>query len=308
MSKFKYYWGILKEAVSESARHKIQKLSASLCFFSLISLGPMLMIIVFVSNLFWGKRAIEGTLTSQFTGIIGSKAASQIQELIKNASFNSNSFKVIISFIVLFFAATTAFNEIHDSINTIWSLKVKKGRGFKQMLRIRLVSFLIISGLGFLLLIFLIMNGLMEGFMDSLKQVFPVKSIKLVYAANVFLTLSFVALLFAFIFKLLPDAYVRWKNVITGAVFTAILFMAGKFGFTFFLSHTHMSSAYGPASSLFVLILWIYYSSLVLYFGAEFTKVHVIKTSDGIKPKDYAVTIKVVQIEMKGPGIQNDEH
>lgn len=175
------------------------------------------------------------------------------------------------------------------------------------MLRIRLVSFLIISGLGLLLLIFLIINGLMEGFMDSLKQIFPVKSVMLVYVVNIFLTLSFVALLFAFIFKLLPDAHVRWKDVITGAVFTAILFMAGKFGFTFFLSHTHMSSAYGPASSLFVLILWIYYSSLVLYFGTEFTKAYTIRTRDDIKPKDFAVTIKIIQIESNESSIQKNE-
>jgi membrane protein len=298
---------MLKDAGVGFSRHKIPKLSASLCFFSLISLGPMLMIIVFVSGLFWGKQASEGTLTTQFAGLLGSKAAGQIQELIKHASFNNNSFMVIVSFVVLFFAATTVFNDIHDSINTIWNLKVRKGRGFIQMLRIRLVSFLIISGLGLLLLLFLIFNEVAAGFRDSLREMFPSKSFSLLYVVNVIGILFVVSLLFAFIFKLLPDAHIRWKHVIPGAVFTAVLFMVGKSGLTFYLNHTHLGNAYGSASSLVVLILWIYYSALVLYFGAEFTKVHALRTSDDIKPKDFAVTIKVSQVETNASSIQKNE-
>lgn len=307
MNRVKDLWQVLKDAGNGFIKHKVPKLSASLCFYTLFSLGPMLLIIIFISSFFWGRQAIEGTIHSQIEGLIGSNAANQIQEVIKNTTISENNIMAAVGIITLIFAATTGFYEIHDSINTIWNLKVKKGRAWKRMLKTRLLSFLIITGLGILLLFFLVLNGIIEAFMGRLKEMFPEAAVVVVYIVNVSLTLLVVSLLFAFIFKLLPDAYIKWKYVITGAIFTAILFMIGKYGFTFYINQSDMGTAYGPASSLVVLILWVYYSATILYFGAEFTKAYSIKFGDEIKPKEYAVTIKVMQIESNEQSIQKNE-
>jgi membrane protein len=301
------FWQILKSAGKGFIRHKVPKLSASLCFYALFSLGPMLLIIIFISGLFWGQQAIEGSIFREIEGFIGSKAAVQIQELIKNTTISENNFMAVVGIVTLIFAATTGFYEIHDSINTIWNLKVKKGRAWKRMLKTRLLSFIIITGLGIMLLFFLIINGIIEKFMGSLRESFPDAAVVAVYIVNISLTLIIVSFLFAFVFKLLPDAYIKWKYVITGSIFTAILFMIGKYGFTFYINQTDMGSAYGPAGSLVVLILWIYYSATILYFGAEFTKAYSIKYGDEIRPKEYAVTIKVSQIESNESSIQKNE-
>ena len=283
------------------------KLSASLAYYTIFSIGPMLLVIIFFSNLFWGREAIEGKIYSQIAGMVGDGAALQIQEIIKNASITGANFTAVISFVILVVAATTAFIEMQDSINMIWNLKVKEGRGWKLMLKNRLLSFSIVTGLAFLLLVSLIINALMERFMNKLPEMFPHVSVVVVYVFNLLLTLLVVAMLFAIIFKVLPDAVIKWKDVAVGALFTAILFMAGKFCITFYISKGNLGSTYGAAGSLVVLLLWIYYSATILYFGAEFTKAYAIKYGSEIKPNDYAVTIQVVNVESSESSVQQNE-
>jgi membrane protein len=307
MKKVNDLWQVIKDAGDGFVKHNISKLSASLCFYALFSLGPMLLIIIFISDIFWGRQAVEGSIYNQIKGLIGGSAASQIQDILKNTSLSNNSFMAVVGIVTLVFASTTGFNEIHDSINIIWNLRVKKGREFKRMLKTRLLSFLIISGLGVLMILFLILNGILEGFMGNLQEMFPRGSVYLVYIVNVAVTLFIVSLLFASIYKLLPDAYIPLKYVIGGAIFTAILFMMGKYGFTLYLKLGNMSSAYGPAGSLVVLILWIYYSAIVLYFGAEVTKAYTVKFGEEIRPKPYAVTVRVIQVESNETSVQQNE-
>lgn len=295
--KIKDFWEVVKKASSEFGQHKVLKLSASLCFYTIFSIGPMMLVIIFISNIFLSQQAIEGTLNNQISGFIGSDAAMQVQELIKNTSLSNNRFIAVIGFVLLFFAATTVFTEMQDSMNTIWNLKVKTNRDWQQTWKNRVLSFFIITGLGFLVLVILIINGLLEGFMDKIHAMFPQMAIGMVYAVNLMLTLLLVALLFAFIYKVLPDIYIQWKYVIVGALFAAILFMMGKFGLTFYINNSNMSSTYSSAGSLVILLLWIYYSATILYFGAEFTKAFTLKYSTSIKPKSYAVTVKMVTEE-----------
>lgn len=303
----KNFWDIVKDAGSGFLLHKVTKLSASLGFFTIFTLGPMMFVIIYISNLFWGHQAIEGTIHTQISGVIGDAAAIQIQELIKNASISSNSYMAIIGLVALIFAATTIFTQIQDSMNTIWNLKVKSGRGWQRMLRNRLLSFSILTGLGILLLASLILNGILEGFMSKLQEVFPQVAIVVIYVVNLLLTLLVVALLFAFIFKVLPDAIIRWKDVAPGALFAAVLFMIGKFCITFYINFSNVGSTYGSAGSLVILLLWIYYSANILYFGAEFTKAYALKYGAEIKPKDYAVTIRLVEVESNEPSVQKNE-
>ncbi len=307
MNKIKGFWLLLKDAGAGFSRHKVLKLSASLAFYTIFSIGPMLLVIIFFSNLFWGRQAIEGKIYSQITGLVGDGAAHQIQGIIKNASVTGSNFTAIISFVVLIVAATTAFIEMQDSINMIWNLKVKKNTGWKLMAKNRLLSFSMVAGLGFFLLISLVINALLEGFMGKLQDMFPNVSLVVIYVFNILLTLIVVAGLFAIIFKVLPDALIKWKDVAVGALFTAILFMLGKFGITFYISKSNMGSTYGTAGSLVVLLLWIYYSSVILYFGAEFTKVYALKYGSEIKPDEYAVTIQVVNVESSESSVQQNE-
>lgn len=300
-------WQILKDAGSGFQRHKLLKLSASLGFYTIFTIGPMMLVIIFISKLFWGDQAIEGTIHDKISGLIGIPAAAQIQEIIKNASISGNNYVAVIGIITLVFAATTVFTQIQNSMNTIWNLKVKSGRGWQQMFKNRAISFCIIAGLALLLLASLILNGLLDGFMGKLQDMFPKTAIVVVYAANVLLTLLVVSLLYAFIFKVLPDAIIQWKDVAAGSIFTAVLFMIGKFCITFYINHSNISTASGSAGSLVILLLWIYYSAIILYFGAEFTKAYALKYGAEIKPRNYAVTIKIVEIESAEPSVQQNE-
>lgn len=288
MTSIKELWQIAKVAVSEFRRQKIMKLSASLSFFSILTLGPMMLIVIFTSKLLWGSQAIEGTIHSQISSLIGDVAALKVQELIKNATISGESYMAIIGVVVLVIAATTIFTEMQDTMNMIWNLKVKKGRSFQQMLKNRLVSFLIVTGLGFLVIAFLIINGVLEGFMSRLQELFPEVTIVLVYILNLLLTLLLVASLFGFIYKVLPDAIIQWKHVVPGALFGALLFMIGKFVITFYINNSDVGGAYGTAGSFIILLIWIYYSALVLYLGAEFTKAYTTKHNVELKPRHYA--------------------
>lgn len=303
----KEFWWLLKTASLGFVKHRILNLSSSLAFYTIFSLGPMLLVIIFVSDIFWGRQAIEGTIYHQISGFVGEGAALQIQEIIKNSSINGNSFIAFVGFLVLIIAATTVFAEMQSSLNVIWNLKVKAGRPWLKMLKGRLLSFSMVAGLGFLLLVSLVINGLLEGFMDNLQEMFPDITMVGVYVVNLTLTLFVVALLFAIIYKVLPDAIIQWKHVVVGSLFTAGLFMIGKFCLTVYIDNSDLGSTYGSAGSLVILLLWIYYSSIILYFGAEFTKVYALKYGGLIKPKEYATTVKVVQIESNKQNVQQNE-
>jgi len=304
----KAFWTVLKQTLKGFGSDNVLKLSASLAYYTIFSLGPMMIVILFLADLFWGREAIQGRLYSQIQDLVGSKAAIQIQEVIKNATIDSsNTLTTVVGFITLFIGATTVFAEIQDSINIIWKLRVKPKQGFSKFLLSRLLSFSLVVGLAFLLLVSLLINALMEGFMDRLRQLFPDITLTLFYILNLALTFLIIWFLFAIIFKVLPDARIRWKDVMAGALFTALLFMAGKFLITFYIGRSDVGSAYGTAGSLVVLLLWIYFSSIVLYSGAEFTKCYAIKFGSEIKPNDYAVAIQPLELESGTKTLQESE-
>lgn len=300
-------WQLLKDAGAGFVKHKVLKLSAALAFYTIFSIGPTLLVSIFFADLFWGRQAIEGTINKQISGLVGEEAALQIQSIIQNASVSGNSFTAIISFVTLIIAATTVFTDMHVSINMIWNLKVKPGSGWLRILKNRLLSFSVTASLGFLLLVSLLINTLLEVFMSKLQPMFPHISIVVIYIVNLLITLIIVALLFVIIFKVLPDAIISWKDVVAGSIFTAVLFMIGKFCITLYLNNSKIGNSYGPAGSLVILLLWVYYSSVILYFGAEFTKAYALKYGSVISPKDYAVTIQTIQVESGESSVQQNE-
>lgn len=303
----KNLWHILKEAVKSSDHHNIWKLSASLGFYSLFALGPLFLVIIFVSNIFWGKQAVEGKIYSQISSIIGTTPALEIQELIRNAMVSSSNVLSVIGIVALLIAATTIFTDMQESLNTIWNLRVKKGFGWRQMVRNRLLSFAIVTGLGFLLLALLVIDSLLERLMNGLDEILPTVSIAAVYIINLCITLLVVAFFFSFVYKVMPDALIHWKEVRAGSFFSAVLFMAGKFGVTFYINLMNSDDTFTSAGAIIVLMLWIYYSAMILYFGAEFTKAYALRYGAVIRIKEWAVTTEALLEETNEPSVQENE-
>ena len=296
----KNIWSILKQSFSDFIDNKVFKLSAALAFYTIFSLPAMLIIIISVSGIFYGREAVEGTLYHQIAAFVGNDAALQIQQSIRAAALSKSSyFATIVGVATLIFGATSVFSEIQDSINHIWKLKAKprKGKGFLKMLFNRLLSFSIVVSLSFLLLVSLLINGLMDALINRLTQMFPHVAVIAVYSFNVLLTFGITSLLFGMIFKVLPDARIGWKHVRAGAFTTAILFMLGKFLIGYYLGHSKLSSSYGAAGSVIVMLLWVYYSAMILYFGAVFTHVFAAHSGTRIYPNSYAVWIQEIEVE-----------
>ena len=291
-------WQIIKQTFTDFIAERVLKLSAALSYYTLFSLPGLLIIIIWVSEIFYRDAAVEGTVYGQIADFVGKDAALQIQEAIRNATLSSeNQFATILGFVTLVIGATSVFGEIQDSINLIWRLKAKPRKGWLKLIVNRLLSFSIIISLGFLLLVSLIINGVMDAFIDRLTVAFPHAEVIAVYSVNVLITFAITSFLFGLIFKVLPDAKIKWHNVRVGAFTTAILFMLGKFLIGYYLGHSRMTSAYGAAGSIIVILLWVYYSAIILYFGAVFTRVYAIHTGSHIYPDNYAVWVKEVEVE-----------
>ena len=278
------------------------KLSASLAYYTIFSLPPMLLIIISLCDIFYGRKAAEGAVFDQINGIVGNRSAELIESTLRNVTVTHNAtIATIIGVVTLFLGATGVFNEIQDSINQIWGLKAKPNKGKKGWIKIiinRLISFSMIISLGFVLMVSLILNGLIESFIHRLTQLFPDGEVYLIYAANMFLTFIITSGLFGIIFKVLPDARIRWKDIGVGAIVTGILFMIGKFLIGVYLTNSTVSNAYGAAGSAILTLLWVYYSAVILYFGAEFTQVYAQMFGGDLHPNDYAVWIEKKEVEI----------
>ena len=299
---------VLKESLSKFGDDKITKLSGSLAYSTVFSMGPLIIVIISLCSIFLGKEAIEGKIYEHLKGFLGSDSAKQLQDIIKNAAISGNSkIAAIIGGITLLIGATAIFSEIQDSINGIWGIKPKPKKGWIKFLQNRFLSFSLIVGLGFLLLVSLSVNTLIDGFNAKLQVWFPDVSVVLFYIINIILTAAIVTLIFAVIFKVLPDADIMWKDVTAGAFTTALLFMLGKLVISFYVSKSNVGSTFGTAGSLVILLVWVYYSSIILYFGAEFTKAWSVNYGLPIKPNHYAVTTKLVEVQTGNATIQENE-
>jgi len=305
---FKGMIEVFKNSFIGFSDDNVTKLSASLAYYTVFSMAPLIILIISLCGLFLGREAVEGKIYAQLAGFIGSESAAQLQSMIKSAAITGKShLAVIIGAITLLVGATTVFAEIQDSINMIWGLKPKPKRGWLKFIQNRFLSFSVIASLGFLLLVSLAVTAVIDGFSQRLRDYFPHVTVVIFYIINVAITLAVVSTIFAVIFKVLPDAKIKWKDVIAGAIATTLLFMLGKFAISFYLSKSNVGSTYGTAGSFIVLLLWIYYSSFILYFGAEFTKAYAVKYGSEIHPNEYAVTTKTVEVETGDKSIQSKE-
>jgi membrane protein len=305
---FKGIWEVIKNAFNGFGEHKVTKISGSLAYYTVFSMAPLLVVVIALCGLFLEREAAQGEIFRQLKGFLGSETAAQLQELIKNASIGDKGIMAsVIGGVTLLVGATTIFADIQDSINTIWGIKPKPKRGWLKLLMNRFLSFSVIVSLGFLLLVSLLISTLLDGFSAQLEARFADVSVVVFTVLNTIVTLLVVSSIFGVIFKVLPDAKIRWKDIISGAIVTAVLFMLGKLAISFYIGTSDVASTYGAAGSLVILLLWAYYSSIILYFGAEFTKAYAIKYGEEIHPAAYAVTLREVEVEEGKDSIQEVE-
>ena len=286
-------WYLLKETFKGFIDDNALKLSAALSYYTIFSLPPLLIIIISLSGIFFGADAVRGEIFGQIKGLVGSDAALQIQETLKNVKLsNSTRFATVVGVIILLIGASGVFTEIQDSINYIWGIKAKPKRGFIKFLYNRLMSFSMIGSVGFLLLVSLIINSLIEILNKRLTIHFPRDAILMVYISNVLIVFMIITLLFTIIFKALPDGKIALRDSVIGASFTSFLFMIGKFAIGFYLGSYNIASIYGAAGSIILILAWVYYSAIILYFGAEFTKVYAQTHGGKIIPNAYSLQFK----------------
>lgn len=292
MKFIKKYFHVLKDAAGGFSQDNCAKLSAALSYYTIFAIGPLLVIVISLSAIFFGRDAVTGKLYGQIKGLIGSDAALQVQDIIKNIQHTNKGFiGTIVGTVILIIGATGIFTEIQDSINFIWSLRAKPKRGIVKYLTNRLLSFSLIVSLGFLLIVSLVVSTVLDLLSDRLTRFFPHSTVYIFYVVNWAIIFSIISLLFAIIFKVLPDGKIKWKDAFVGASFTSILFIIGKAAIGFYLGRSNLGATYGTAASVIIILTWVYYTSLILYFGAEFTKAYALEYGGGIIPDETAVFI-----------------
>ncbi len=265
------------------------KLSAALSYYTVFSLPSLLFMLIGLGGLFFGKDAIQGEIFGHISSFVGPSAAKDIQEMLKNTTLNeTNILATIIGGLILWFTAAGVFAEIQDSINFIWGLKPKAKKGLVSIVFHRLLSFSMILVLGFILMVSLVLTSLLAAFLDTLKNLFPDNIVNLFLILNYVVLLVVIVSLFSLLFKLLPDARLKFRDVLPGAIFSTILFFIGKFGIAYYLNNFGNIKVYGPAGSVILIILWVYYSAIILYLGAEYTRVHMTENGKKIIPYKYA--------------------
>jgi membrane protein len=285
-------WRILKRAATEFINDNGLKFSASLSYYTIFSIGPVLIIIISLAGIFYGREAVQGKIYYQINGLVGSDAAVQIQEIIKNIEKSQLSTSgAIIGIVVLLIGATGVFTEIQDSINYIWSVRAKPQKGWLKIIMNRLLSFSLIISFGFILLVSLIVHAMVDLLHDRLTRFFDDVTIYIFEVVNYVILFAIISTLFAIIFKVLPDARIKWKDAFVGSSFTAALFLIGKLLIGLYISQSNIGMTYGTAASIVLILIWVYYSSIILYFGAEFTKVYALSYGSGIEPDKTAVFI-----------------
>jgi membrane protein len=268
------------------------KLGAALSYYTVFSLPPLLLIVIAVAGLAFGEEAATGQIVKEFQGFIGKENAAFIQTMIerKAAAPERGIAATGIGLIVLILGATGVFGELQDSLNTVWKVRPRPGVGIRHTIRTRLLSFSLILSIGFLLLVSLVLTAAMAAFGSYLNRLWPGPPLihYIMQAAHFLLSFGIITALFAMLFKILPDAKIAWSDVWLGATVTALLFTIGKLLIGLYLGTSDIASAYGAAGSLVLILLWIYYSSQILFFGAEFTRAYANRFGSRIAPADYA--------------------
>ncbi|WP_187264043.1 YihY/virulence factor BrkB family protein [Pontibacter beigongshangensis] len=290
-------WPLLKTTFNGFNDNNSLLLAAALAFNAIFSIPPLLVIIIQAAGFFLGEKAVSGELSEQISSAIGPNAAESIESIIQNAAISdAGGIAFWIGIGTLIFASTTFFATLQQSLNTVWNLKPKPTNGIVKMLQVRLFSFGIVLSMAFLMLLSLLVSTIIAFLSDYITSAFPEVSVFFISVVDITISISIVTILFALIFKFLPDAVIRWRDVWVGALITALLFVLGKYLISWFIGTSDPGSAYGAAGSIIVILVWIYYTSAIVLFGAEFTQQYATVFGHNIMPKAHAVFYKEQEI------------
>ncbi len=288
-------FGLFKTAFDEWNKDHAPRLGAALSYYMVFSLGPLLLIIISVVGLIWGQAAVENQLVGQFQSVLGPQGAQFVQSAIAGAGRPSESLiGGLIGLVTLVLGAIGVFMQLQDALNTIWGVTPRPHAGWRELVRTRVISFAMVLVIGLLLVVSLMAQVAVEAVFTYLGSQLPF-SPTVVRALNFFIPLAVMTILFALIFKFLPDAEIRWRDVWIGALLTSVLFIIGQFVLGIYLTHTATGSTYGAAGSLVIFMVWIYYSAQILFFGAEFAKVYATRHGREIEPAPNARRITEVE-------------
>ncbi len=281
-------WATIKETFSDWSEDNASRLAAALAYYSLLSLAPLLVIIIAVAGLFFGQDAARGKVAGELGSVVGGEAAQGLQSVVANAHTPSAGVvSTVVGIVTLFVGASGVFGELQSSLNTIWEVQPKPGRGVLGQLKDRFFSFSMVLGVAFLLLVSLVLSSVLSAIGGAVTGGLPGGE-ALWQIVNFVFSLAMVTVMFALIFKYVPDAEVKWRDVWLGAAATAGLFTIGKFLLGLYLGKAAVGSAYGAAGSIIALVVWVYYATQIFFLGAEFTQVQARRHGREIKPSEGA--------------------
>jgi len=296
----------VKELFTSWSDHNASTQAAALAFYTLFSLAPVLVVVVAVAGAIFGADAVRGQIYYEFRQVVGEQTAGFVQQLLQSAAQpKAGTVAAILGTATLVFGASGVFVQLQDALNTIWGVCPKPGAVFTTLLRKRLLSFATILGIGFLLMVSLVLSAGLTAFGNFLEAHLKTP-LWLLDTGNFFLSFLLITLLFALIYKLLPDVRLTLRDVGSGAVVTSLLFTVGKAGIGFYIGHTSTASAYGAAGSAVILLLWVYYSTLIFLVGAEFTRIYSrrhreIEGKSQARPEEGAVRVENAAQPAPGP-------
>ena len=302
-SFFKNAFGLFKQTAIEWLDDKAPQLGAALAYYTVFSLAPLVLILLAIIGVIFrdDPAGAWSRVTEQMGYFLDRSAVQVVTDIAQEASKPGKStIATIVGIALALFGASGVFGQLQDALNTIWGVKAKPGQGIMSFLRARFVSFAMLGGVFFMLLVSLAIEALLKGFSHYVQSALP-GGLTIAVSVYLLFDLAVVTVIFAMIFKFLPDAEIKWQDVWIGAIITALLFGVGKWALGLYLGSGAAASAYGAASSLITLLLWIYYSSQILLFGAEFTQVYANWAGRRVKPSEHAVPIETKEVEKKHP-------
>jgi membrane protein len=276
---------LLRATYAEWSKDKVPRMGAALAYYTIFSLAPLLVIAIAIAGFVFGANAVQGQIMGQIQGLVGSESARAVQTMIQSAHRPAHGIvATIFGLAVLLLGASGVFSEMHDALNTIWKVDTTSKTGVWNLIKGRFLSFGMVLGIGFLLLVSLLLSAALTAVATYASGFLPIPPTAL-HAVDFVFSLVFIAGLMALIFKFLPDVRISWSDVWIGAALTSLLFTAGKFLIGFYIGHSVTMSAYGAAGSVVIILAWIYYSALILYFGAEFTRVYSARCGSHCSPE-----------------------
>jgi membrane protein len=290
MLRMQSIWQLVRQAASDWVEDKAPQLGAALAYYAMFSLAPLLVIVLSVSGMIFGEDAATGALGGQLRDLLGEAGAEGVEDMIQAANKPSRgAIATVLGVIVLLFGASGVFGQLQDALNTIWEVEPKAGRGIWGMVNDRVFSFAMVLGTGFLLLVSLALSAWLASAGKWMQSHLPGPEL-LLQALNLIVSYFVITGLFAMIFKLVPDVKIAWRDVWFGALVTAALFTIGKIALGLYLGKSGAMSSYGAAGSFIVILLWVYYSSQILFFGAELTQAFAELNGSRVTPAAGAIS------------------